>query len=128
MLAWYIACKMAFPLDMDVYDLAEWSCLAELGTLSMDNNCAAVEFPDFTRGNWNQVKGYKHAYNTTDEAAVEDAAQAYTDANVAATKKLNLWNLYDNVKKAKDAKAKAKAQKALNKAKAQFTKAVAKFK
>lgn len=116
------------PLDMDVYDLAEWSCLAELGTLSMDNNCAAVEFPDFTRGNWNQVKGYKHAYNTTDEAAVEAAAQAYTDANVAATKKLNLWNLYDNVKKAKDAKAKAKAQKALNKAKAQFTKAVAKFK
>ena len=38
------------PLDMDVYDLAEWCCLAELGTLSMDNNCAAVAFPDFTRG------------------------------------------------------------------------------
>ena len=28
------------PLDMDVYDLAEWCCLAELGALSMDNNCA----------------------------------------------------------------------------------------
>ncbi|MBQ3170983.1 MAG: hypothetical protein IJB53_03575, partial [Mailhella sp.] len=27
-----------------------WCCLAELGTLSMDNNCAAVTFPDFTRG------------------------------------------------------------------------------
>jgi hypothetical protein len=38
------------PLDMDVYDMAEWCCLAELGTLSMDNNCAAVTFPDFTRG------------------------------------------------------------------------------
>ena len=34
------------PLDMDVYDLAEWCCLAELGELSMDNGCAAVEFPD----------------------------------------------------------------------------------
>lgn len=32
------------PLDMDVYDLAEWCCLAELGELSMDNNCAAVPF------------------------------------------------------------------------------------
>ena len=30
------------PLDMDVYDLAEWCCLAELGALSMDNNCASV--------------------------------------------------------------------------------------
>ena len=25
------------PLDMDVYDLAEWCCLAELGAISMDN-------------------------------------------------------------------------------------------
>ena len=33
------------PLDMDVYDLAEWCCLAELGELSMDNGCAAVAFP-----------------------------------------------------------------------------------
>ena len=47
------------PLDMDVYDLAEWCCLAELGELSMDNNCAPVAFPDFTRGEWNVVKGYK---------------------------------------------------------------------
>ena len=30
------------PLDMDVYDLAEWCCLAELGAISMDNGCAAV--------------------------------------------------------------------------------------
>ena len=35
------------PLDMDVYDLAEWCCLAELGAISMDNGCAAVAFPDF---------------------------------------------------------------------------------
>ena len=33
------------PLDMDVYDLAEWCCLAELGALSMDNNCALFSSP-----------------------------------------------------------------------------------
>ncbi|MBR2300675.1 MAG: Gfo/Idh/MocA family oxidoreductase, partial [Bacteroidaceae bacterium] len=43
------------PLDMDVYDMAEWCALAELGAISMDNNCASVAFPDFTRGHWNEV-------------------------------------------------------------------------
>ena len=57
------------PLDMDVYDLAEWCCLAELGELSMDNNCASVAFPDFTRGEWNKMQGYKHAYATQEEEA-----------------------------------------------------------
>lgn len=67
------------PLDMDVYDLAEWCCLAELGTLSMDNGCAAVAFPDFTRGEWNVVKGYKHAYaSPEDEKAAEEKAAAFT--------------------------------------------------
>lgn len=47
------------PLDMDVYDLAEWCCVAELGYLSMSNNFAPVEVPDFTRGHWNDVKGLK---------------------------------------------------------------------
>lgn len=65
------------PLDMDVYDLAEWCCLAELGEISMDNGCAAVEFPDFTRGEWNVVKGFKHAYATPEEeeAAAKKAAE-----------------------------------------------------
>ena len=64
---------------MDVYDLAEWCCLAELGTLSMDNNCAAVAFPDFTRGEWNVVKGYKHAYaSPEEEKATEEKAAAIT--------------------------------------------------
>ena len=49
-------------LDMDVYDLAEWCCIGELGALSMDHNCASVTFPDFTRGHWNDVKGYRHAF------------------------------------------------------------------
>ena len=68
------------PLDMDVYDLAEWCCLAELGELSMDNNCASVAFPDFTRGHWNEVKGYKHAYATPEEeAATMEAAKKFTE-------------------------------------------------
>ena len=105
------------PLDMDVYDLAEWCCLAELGSLSMDNNCASVEFPDFTRGSWKKVKGYKHAYAPAkDEAAVEAAAKAYTAAQKEAVAANNLWALYDNVKKAKDSKSKIKAQKAFDKA------------
>ena len=67
------------PLDMDVYDLAEWCCLAELGELSMDNGCAAVAFPDFTRGEWDKVKGYRHAYATPEaEAEAEAKAKAFT--------------------------------------------------
>lgn len=112
------------PLDMDVYDLAEWCCLAELGTLSMDNNCAAVSFPDFTRGHWNDVKGYKHAYAPeAEEKAVEEAAAAYTANQKAVVKDAKLWDLYDQMKKA-EGKAKTKATAAYNKAKA---KAVAKF-
>ena len=67
------------PLDMDVYDLAEWCCLAELGAISMDNGCAAVAFPDFTRGEWNVTKGYKHAYaSPEDENASMEKAKAFT--------------------------------------------------
>ncbi len=54
------------PLDMDVYDLAEWCCLAELGAMSMDNGNMPVEVPDFTRGHWNDVKGYRHAFAPTE--------------------------------------------------------------
>ena len=67
------------PLDMDVYDLAEWCCLAELGELSMDNGCAPVAFPDFTRGEWNTVKGYKHAFaSPEDEKVAAEKAAAFT--------------------------------------------------
>lgn len=72
------------PLDMDVYDLAEWCCLAELGTLSMDHHCAPVAIPDFTRGDWNKIKGYKHAY-----ASPEDEQRALEKAYVF-TEKLKL--------------------------------------
>lgn len=54
--------RNGLPLDMDVYDLAEWCCLAELGYLSLSNGFAPVAVPDFTRGHWQDVKGYTHAY------------------------------------------------------------------
>lgn len=43
------------PLDMDVYDLAESCCLIPLSEISLDNNSAPVEIPDFTRGNWDKL-------------------------------------------------------------------------
>lgn len=50
------------PLDMDVYDLAEWCCLAPLTALSLENGSAPVAVPDFTRGGWQKIDGYRHAY------------------------------------------------------------------
>ena len=50
------------PLDMDVYDLAEWCCVAELSRISMDNGCAPVEVPDFTRGAWDRIQGFSYAF------------------------------------------------------------------
>ena len=113
------------PLDIDVYDMAEWCCLAELGALSMDNNCAAVSFPDFTRGHWNEVKGFKHAYApAAEEAEVEAKAEAYTAAQKEAVAANNLWALYDAVRKAEGDKAKAKAEKAYRKAVAKADKQI----
>lgn len=104
------------PLDMDVYDLAEWCAIAELSAISLDNDCSPVTFPDFTRGLWNKEKGYRHAYATPEqEAATEATANAYTKAYKEATAKLKLWTLYDNMMNAKNDAAKKKAQVALNK-------------
>ncbi|GAB3428469.1 Gfo/Idh/MocA family protein [Niabella aquatica] len=50
------------PLDMDVYDLAEWCCLTELSAISIENGSAPVLIPDFTRGAWNRTQGFKHAF------------------------------------------------------------------
>ncbi len=49
------------PLDQDVYDAAEWSCLGELTAASIANGGMPVQMPDFTRGDWDKVQGYKHA-------------------------------------------------------------------
>jgi hypothetical protein len=54
--------RNGLPLDMDVYDLAEWCCMADLTRLSIENGNAPVAVPDFTRGSWNKVKGYRHAF------------------------------------------------------------------
>jgi hypothetical protein len=53
--------RNGLPLDMDVYDLAEWCCLPELSRISMENGNMPVMVPDFTRGAWNKVQGYRHA-------------------------------------------------------------------
>lgn len=105
------------PLDMDVYDLAEWCSIAELSALSLDNDCAPVAVPDFTRGLWNRQKGYRHAYaSAEEEAATEATANAFTKAYKEATAKLRLWELYDKVAQAKSETARRKAQAALDKA------------
>jgi len=38
--------------DMDVYDAASWSAVAELSERSVAGKSRAVDFPDFTRGEW----------------------------------------------------------------------------
>lgn len=53
--------QKGLPLDMDVYDLAEWSCLGELTEISLDHNSAPVQIPDFTRGGWNKLKSVEFA-------------------------------------------------------------------
>ena len=53
--------RNGLPLDMDVYDLAEWCSLIPLSEISINHGSAPVEVPDFTRGAWNRIKGYRHA-------------------------------------------------------------------
>jgi hypothetical protein len=109
------------PLDMDVYDMAEWCCLAELGALSMDNNSAAVAFPDFTRGHWMEQDGYHHAYAEEEVWYVGEISHNQR----RLTNELGLWRLYDEVVKARaegDAKAEAKAQRRLDAAKSKVRK------
>jgi predicted dehydrogenase len=42
------------PMDMDVYDGAAWSAVAELSERSIARRGASQDFPDFTRGAWQQ--------------------------------------------------------------------------
>ncbi len=44
--------REGMPLDMDVYDAAEWSCIAELSEQSALGGGIPVKIPDFTRGKW----------------------------------------------------------------------------
>ena len=49
--------RNGLPLDEDVYDAAEWSCIVELSEKSVRNGGAPVQIPDFTRGAWDKLKG-----------------------------------------------------------------------
>lgn len=44
------------PLDIDVYDSVEWSCLVPLTQLSVKHGGAFVKIPDFTRGAWKKLE------------------------------------------------------------------------
>lgn len=53
--------RHGLPLDQDVYDAAEWSCIGPLTAMSLEHRSAPVAVPDFTRGDWDKVRGYRHA-------------------------------------------------------------------
>lgn len=42
--------RHGLPLDQDVYDAAEWSCITELSEISASQGGMPVQIPDFTRG------------------------------------------------------------------------------
>ena len=50
------------PLDMDVYDAAEWSSVIELSQISVANQGMPVRIPDFTRGSWSELKTVKYHF------------------------------------------------------------------
>lgn len=52
------------PLDIDVYDAAEWSSIAFLSQQSAQNGSAPVKIPDFTEGKWENIP--KHSFKTID--------------------------------------------------------------
>ena len=54
--------RNGLPMDIDVYDMAEWCCITPLSCLSLENGSMPVEVPDFTRGAWDQVKGFSYAF------------------------------------------------------------------
>ncbi len=54
--------RNGLPLDQDVYDAAEWSCITPLSAYSVKKGNIPVKVPDFTRGGWNKIQGYSHAF------------------------------------------------------------------
>lgn len=59
--------KNGLPLDMDVYDAAEWSSIVELSAQSVINGSLPVEVPDFTRGCWNKLNKVKFYTNQEED-------------------------------------------------------------
>ena len=54
--------RNGLPLDMDVYDAAEWSCMGELTRISIENGSKPVKVPDFTRSEWDKIDGLTHYF------------------------------------------------------------------
>ena len=54
--------RNGLPMDIDVYDLAEWCCVTPLSRLSLENGNMPVEVPDFTRGAWDKLPGFSYAF------------------------------------------------------------------
>lgn len=50
--------KQNIAPPLDVYDAAAWSAVTPLSELSINNNGAPQDFPDFTRGNWIKRKPF----------------------------------------------------------------------
>lgn len=74
------------PLDMDVYDLAEWCGPIELSALSLENDSAPVAVPDFTRGGWDKIKGLKFYMASDKEQFHPTPAPAATKGKKKAKK------------------------------------------
>ncbi|NNF18752.1 MAG: Gfo/Idh/MocA family oxidoreductase [Flavobacteriaceae bacterium] len=58
--------KAGIAPSIDVYDAASWSAVTPLSEVSIENNGAPQEFPDFTRGLWMKREPYpwmKDSYN-----------------------------------------------------------------
>jgi hypothetical protein len=43
---------LGLPPDINVYDAAAWSAPFPLSEMSVSKRGRSVDFPDFTRGNW----------------------------------------------------------------------------
>ena len=56
---WAYCLRNGLPLDMSVYDFADWSAVAELSERSVRNHSAPQDFPDFTDGAWRTLKPHK---------------------------------------------------------------------
>lgn len=54
--AWITAVKEDTLPPIDVYDAAAWMCITPLSELSLQNNGATLEIPDFTRGKYKNRK------------------------------------------------------------------------
>ena len=57
----FIKClQKGLPLDMDVYDGVTWTSMIPLAEYSVAHGSCPVRMPDFTRGGWQKVNGFKH--------------------------------------------------------------------